>query len=372
MVEGKITDKFEDIVEDEDISVIVEVMGGEEPALTYIREALKRGKNVVTANKEIISKYGKELLKISSANNVNLLFEASVGGGIPIIRPMKQCLSANEIVKIMGILNGTTNYILTQMTEKGESFKDALKEAQIEGYAESDPTDDIKGFDAARKTAILSSIGFNTRITPDQIYTEGIENINPVDIEYAREMGGVLKLIATCKKHEDNVEVSVTPVLLKNDHPLASVMGTFNAIMVEGNAVGRVMFYGLGAGKMPTASAVVADIMEAIKNKNGTKVHCTCYNHLNVMDPGLAMSSFYLRLRVLDKPGVLSKISGAFGENQISLSKVFQKNTMNGTAEIVMVTYDVPFKNLQEALSEIKAYKQVVEISSVIRVEGES
>ena len=372
LVKGKITNKFEDILKDEDISIVVEVMGGEEPAHTYIREALSRRKHVITANKEVISKHGKELLELSAEKDVNLLFEASVGGGIPIIRPMKQCLSANEIKKIMGILNGTTNYILSQMTEKGKSFSDALKEAQLEGYAESDPTNDVKGFDAARKLAILSSIAFNTRITPEQVYTEGIDSISPMDIQYAREMGQVIKLIAIGKRLENNVEVSVTPVLLREDHPLASVAGTFNAIMVEGDAVGPVMFYGLGAGKMPTASAVVADIMEAIKNKNGSKLHCTCYNHLNVMDAGAATTSFYLRLRDFDKPGVLSKIAGAFGENQISLSKVFQKNTMNGTAEIVMVTYDVPFKNLQEALSEIKAYKQVVEISTVIRVEGEA
>ena len=242
----------------------------------------------------------------------------------------------------------------------------------MEGYAESDPTADVKGFDAARKIAILSSIGFNTRITPDQVYTEGIDGISPVDIEYAREMGAVIKLVALGKKHGSSVEVYVTPMLLNKAHPLASVGGTFNAIMVEGNAVGPVMFYGLGAGKMPTASAVVADIMEAVKSKNGSKEHCTCFNHFDVMDPGLSTAGFYLRLRVVDKPGVLSKIAGAFGENQISLSKVFQKNTINGNAEIVMVTYDVPFRNLQEALDEIKAYKQVVEISSVIRVEGES
>ncbi|HHY43014.1 MAG TPA: homoserine dehydrogenase [Thermoanaerobacterales bacterium] len=371
LVEGKITDRFEDIIEDEEISVIVEVMGGEEPALTYIREALNRGKHVVTANKEVISKHGKELLELSAKNDVNLLFEASVGGGIPIIRPMKRCLSANQITKIMGILNGTTNYILSQMTEHGKSFDEALKEAQLAGYAESDPTDDIKGFDAARKIAILSSIAFNTRITADQVYTEGIDSVSQADIQYAKEMGQVIKLIAMGKKHENSVEVAVTPILLPEDHPLASVGGPFNAIMVEGNAVGPVMFYGLGAGKMPTASAVVADIMEAIKNNNGGKLNCTCYYDFDIMDPGEACSSFYIRLRVVDKPGVLAKIAGAFGENEISMAKVFQKNTINGTAEIVIVTYDVPFRNIQDALSEIKAYKQVVEVSTVIRVEEE-
>jgi homoserine dehydrogenase len=372
IAEGKITDNPGDILEDSDISIVVELMGGEEPALTYIRQALASGKHVVTANKEVISKHGKELLDLAQKEGVNLFFEASVGGGIPIIRPMKQCLAANEIIKIMGILNGTTNYILTQMTEKNKSFGEALLEAQKEGYAESDPTADIKGSDAARKLAILSSIAFNTRITPDQVYTEGIDSVNLVDINYARELGYRVKLVAMGKRHSDEVEVLVAPMLLRERHPLAGVSGVFNAILVEGNAVGRVMFYGQGAGKMPTASAVVADIIDAVRSKNGNKIYCTCYDELNVMNPGLSTARFYLRLRVMDKPGVLSKISGAMGENQISLSQVFQKNTQNGTAEIVMVTYEVPFENLQNALDEIKAYRQVEEISSVIRVEGES
>lgn len=372
LVEGKVTDNFNEIVEDEDIMIVVELMGGEEPALTYIKQALISGKHVVTANKEIISKHGKELFNLAEEHDVNLLFEASVAGGIPIIRPMKNCLAANKIEKIMGILNGTTNYILTQMTDENKSFDVALDEAKIEGYAESDPTDDIKGFDAARKIAILSSIAFNTRITSDKVYTEGIDKLDLLDIEYAKELGYLIKLVAMAKKHEDKVEVSVVPILLNKEHPLCGVNGPFNAIVLEGNAVGRVMFYGQGAGKMPTASAVVADIMAAVRSDNGNKLYCTCYNELDVMDPGLSRTQFYIRLRVKDRPGVLSKISGAMAENEISLSKVFQKHTMNGTAEIVMVTYEVPFKNLQEALEEIQAYKQIEEIASVIRVEEES
>ncbi|WP_213951135.1 MULTISPECIES: homoserine dehydrogenase [Tepidanaerobacter] len=370
-LKDKITYSFDDILDDEDISVIVEVMGGEEPALTYIRKALNKGKHVVTANKEVISKHGNELLKIAAEKNVNLLFEASVGGGIPIIMPLKQCLAANDIFKVMGILNGTTNYILTQMTEQNKDFDEALKEAQAAGYAESDPTNDIKGFDAARKLAILSSIAFNTRVIPEQVYTEGIDTVTHSDVIYADELGAVIKLVAIGKKNEGSIEVAVTPVLLKKDHPLASVSGTFNAIMVEGDAVGPVMFYGLGAGKMPTASAVVSDIMEAVRNKNGNKIYCTCYDSLKVLTPGETVSGFYLRLKAVDKPGVLSKIAGAFGENQISLSKVFQKNTINGTAEIVVVTYSVPFKNFQKALAEINKYEQIVEIATAIRVEGE-
>jgi homoserine dehydrogenase len=369
--EGKITDKIEDILEDSDISIVVEVMGGEEPAFTYIRRALTLGKHVVTANKEVISKHGRELLDLAQSKNVNLFFEASVGGGIPIIRPLKQCLAANEIVKVMGILNGTTNYILCQMAEKNKSFKEALKEAQEEGYAESDPTADIKGMDAARKLAILSSIAFNTRITPDQVYTQGIDGIDLVDLEYARELGYKIKLVAAGKRHKSGIEVCVTPVLLNQRHPLAGVGGVFNAILVEGNAVGRVMFYGQGAGKMPTASAVVADIMDVVRNKNSGKMYCTCYNEDKILDPGMATARFYIRLRADDKPGVLSKISGALGDNQISLWKVFQKNTVNGTAEIVMLTYDVPFRNLIIALDRVKSFQQVKEIASVIRVEEE-
>ncbi len=369
LADGKLAYQFEEILMDDDISIIVELMGGEEPALTYIRESLRAGKHVVTANKEVISKHGKELLDLAAQQKVNLLFEASVGGGIPIIQPMKLSLASNEVTKIMGILNGTTNYILTQMSEREKNFADALKEAQAEGFAESDPTADIKGFDAARKISILSSIAFNSRITPDQVYTEGIDVVDLVDVKYARELGYVIKLMAVGMMHEGGIEVAVTPMMLEKDHPLALVKDAYNAILVEGNAVGRVMFYGQGAGKMPTASAVVADIMEAVRNKNGSKVYCTCYNNTKVIDPGLASARFYLRLKVKDMPGVLSKISGVLGENQISLSKVFQKNTINGTAEVILVTYDVPFKNLNEALNEIKAYKHVEEISSVIRVE---
>lgn len=250
LVDGKLVYNFEEILRDDDISVIVELMGGEEPALTYVRESLKAGKHVVTANKEVISKHGKELLDLAARQKVSLLFEASVGGGIPIIQPMKLSLSANRVTKIMGILNGTTNYILTQMTELGKDFSDALKEAQVEGFAESDPTADIKGFDAARKISILSSIGFNTRITPDQVYTEGIDKVDIADVKYAGELGYIIKLIAIGVMHKNEIEVAVTPMMLGKEHPLSLVKGVFNAILVEGNAVGRVMFYGQGAGKM--------------------------------------------------------------------------------------------------------------------------
>ncbi|TYP54912.1 homoserine dehydrogenase [Thermosediminibacter litoriperuensis] len=369
LARGKITARAEDILEDEEIKIVVELMGGEEPALSFIMRALENKKHVVTANKEVISKYGGQLLEMAGRVGVNLLFEASVGGGIPIIRPMKQCLAANNIYKISAILNGTTNYILTQMEETNKDFEEALREAQIHGYAESDPSADIKGLDAARKLAILSSIAFNTRVTPDKIYTQGIDGIELSDIKYARELGYTIKLVATGRRLGRSVELLVSPVMLRYDHPLSSVRDVFNAVLLEGDAVGRVMFYGRGAGKMPTASAVIADIMDAVRNDSGGRMYCTCYNELDVLDRGAAVSRFYIRLKAQDRPGVLAEISGALGKNNISLSMVIQKDVKNRVAEIVLVTYEVPLKDLERALDEIKEYDQVVEIANVIRVE---
>lgn len=367
----KITFDVSEIFEDEEITIVVELIGGEEPAYTYIKKALSSGKHVVTANKEVIATHGKELFDLALENNVNLFFEASVGGGIPIIRPMKYCLAANNIKNVMGILNGTTNYILTQMTEKGAHFDEVLKEAQRKGYAESDPTADVRGYDAARKLAILSSIAFNTRIIPKNISVEGIEKINVKDIKYAQEMGCVIKLIAQGRKREEGVELFVAPVFLKKTHPLAGVNDAYNAIFLEGDAIGKVMFYGQGAGMMPTASAVVADIMDVTRNKNINKTYCTCYNHLNIVEPGNFKASFYIRLKVKDMPGVLSKISGILGSKDISLSKVLQKNAKDDIAEVVLITYDVLLKNVKKAIKEIKDLDVVREVSNVIRVEGE-
>ncbi|KXG78028.1 Homoserine dehydrogenase [Fervidicola ferrireducens] len=367
--EGKLTLSADDILEDAEIDVVVELMGGEEPAKSYIKKALQNKKHVVTANKEVISKHGKELFELAEKSGVSLLFEASVGGGIPIIRPMKQCLAANRILKISGILNGTTNYILTQMQEKERNFEEALREAQRLGYAESDPSDDIKGFDAARKLAIISSIAFNTRITPDKVYVEGIERIELEDIKYAGELGYIIKLVASARKvGEREIEAIVAPVMLKQNHPLSAVRDVYNAILVEGDAVGKVMFFGQGAGKMPTASAVVADIMDAAR-EGRRRIYCTCYDELKVIDVGSSTSRFYIRLKAKDKPGVLSKISGAFGRNDISLHMVIQKDVKGDVAEIVMVTHQVPFRNLQKALDEIKDLQDVENVANVVRVE---
>ncbi|ADH61850.1 homoserine dehydrogenase [Thermoanaerobacter mathranii subsp. mathranii str. A3] len=366
--EGKITFDANDILEDEEIDVVVEVMGKEHPALEYIIKALKKGKHVVTANKEVIAVHGKELIKLATENKVNLLYEASVGGGIPIIRPLKQCLAANKIYEIKGILNGTTNYILTEMKEKGLDFEEALKEAQQKGYAEADPTDDVEGFDAARKLAILCTLAFNKFILPEKIYTKGIKSISKSDIKYAEELGYHVKLIAYAKIDEnERLEAWVHPVMIKKDNPLSSVNGVFNAILVDGNAVGEVMFYGQGAGMMPTASAVVADIMD-VKNHIVIQNGCEDADLLPVVDTA---SKYYIRLIAIDKPGVMSKITGILGDKGISLLSVVQKGVLKDTAEIVLITHIANTGKVFEALDEIQNMKEVESIESVIRVEEE-
>lgn len=368
LAEGKITFDANDILEDEEIDVVVEVMGKEHPALEYIIKALKKGKHVVTANKEVIAVHGKELIKLATENKVSLLYEASVGGGIPIIRPLKQCLAANKIYEIKGILNGTTNYILTEMKEKGLDFEEALKEAQQKGYAEADPTDDVEGFDAARKLAILCTLAFNKFILPEKIYTKGIKSISKSDIKYAEELGYHVKLIAYAKIDEnERLEAWVHPVMIKKDNPLSSVNGVFNAILVDGNAVGEVMFYGQGAGMMPTASAVVADIMD-VKNHIVIQNGCEDGDLLPIVD---TVSKYYIRLIAFDKPGVMSKITGILGDKGISLLSVVQKGVLGDTAEIVLITHIANTGKVFEALEEIQNLKEVECIESVIRVEGE-
>lgn len=368
LVEGKLTDDAMQILEDGDISIVVELMGGENPAFDYIKEALNRGKHVVTANKEVIAKHGQELLSLAKDKNVNLLFEASVAGGIPILRPMKQCLAANEVIKVMGILNGTTNYILTQMAEKGESFYTALKEAQAQGFAEADPTDDVKGYDAARKLAILSSIAFNTRITPDKVYTQGIDTLKSVDIDFAKENGYVIKLIGVGKRSGDEVEVSVAPLLLKASHMLASVKDAFNAVMVEGNAVGPLMFYGKGAGMMPTASAVAADIMDVIKHMDRCKNLCTCYDHLSIANAKSAQSNFYVRLEAPKEEDVSAMIKNAFGERQISLVSITSKKDEGERNQVTMIVSQVALNRLEDAIQQLQR-DAAVSVANILRME---
>jgi homoserine dehydrogenase len=370
--EGVLTDNPDEVLRDETIDIVVEVMGGIGLAREYALTALQSGKSLVTANKDMMAVYGEELFKAADENRCDLLFEASVAGGIPIIKVLKQSLAANRIEQVMGIVNGTTNYMLTKMTQDGSEFQDVLDEAQAKGYAEADPTNDVEGFDAARKIAILASIAFNTRIALKQVYVEGITRITAEDIKYACELGYVVKLLGIAKDTPSGVEVRVHPVLLPESHPLAAVNDVFNAVFVKGDAVGETMFYGRGAGELPTASAVTADVIDAARNivhQVQGIIGCTCFDEKTVKPMGEVRTRNYLRLRVVDEPGVLAQIAYLFGENQVSLATVLQKETVEGKAELVLVTHEVAEQNLMQALEGFRKLAVVEEVCNVIRVE---
>lgn len=373
--DGILTTSPEDIINNDDIDIVVEVMGGTGKAREYVLAALRQGKSVVTANKDMIAQHGQELFQAAEEHGADLLFEASVAGGIPIIKILKESLAANRVQQVMGIVNGTTNYMLTRMSFEGSDFEDVLAEAKAKGYAEADPTNDIEGYDAARKIAILACIAFNSRVALDQVYVEGITRISAEDIRYAREFGYVIKLLGIAKDTPDGIEVRVHPALLPMDHPLAGVNDVFNAVYVKGDAVGETMFYGRGAGKLPTASAVAGDIMDAARNIiHGVQgiVGCTCFEERPVKSMDEVCSRNYLRFKVIDQPGVLAQIALVFGKNQVSLASVIQKETVEGKAELVLITHEVAEKNLRRALEEIKQLQVVEEVHNVIRVEEEN
>ena len=368
--ENLLTDNWKEIVEDEEIQIIVEVIGGIEPARTMILEALRAGKNVVSANKDLIAEQGRELLDTAVEYGKDLLFEAAVAGGIPIIRPLKQCLAANEISDILGIVNGTTNYILTKMFEEGMEFEDALRQAQELGYAEADPTADVEGLDAGRKVAIMASIGFHSRVVFSDVYTEGITKITAADIAYAKEFDSVIKLLAVARNTEDGIEAGVYPMMLPKDHPLSSVRESFNAVFIHGDAVDDAMFYGRGAGEMPTASAVVGDIIDVARDLAYDctgRISCTCYRQIPVKDFGEVENKFFLRMQVKNQPGVLAKIAQVFGEHMVSIARVVQKNAVADSAELVVVTDRVKEKHMKEALEKLGKMESIFEVSSVIR-----
>jgi len=362
----------EKIFNDPEIAIVVEVIGGVGIAREFILQALSRGKSVVTANKDLLALHGKELFDAARTHGTDLFFEASVGGGIPIIRPLKECLAGNRIRQVMGIVNGTTNYILTKMSREGRDFAEVLREAQSLGYAENDPTADVEGDDAARKMAILASIAFGTRVTYPDVYREGISRLTVQDINYAQDLGYTVKLLGIAREDDKGVEVRVHPVFLPLGHPLASVNDVFNAIFVEGDAVGEVMFYGRGAGAMPTASAIVGDIMEAARNlqhQDRGRISCTCFYEKPLKPMGSIVSKYYLRLIVADRPGVLAAIAGIFGEREVSLASVIQERTIEDRAELVLITHRVREQNLQDALKALASLPVVKEISGVVRVE---
>ncbi len=367
----KLTDVWEDVIGDDSIDIVVEVMGGIEPARTYIKAALEKGKHVVTANKDLMAMHGHELLELAGEHHCDLLFEAAVAGGIPIIRPLKQCLAGNHITEIMGIINGTTNFILTKMKEDGMDFGEALQLATDLGYAEADPTADIEGYDAGRKLAIMASIAFHTPVTFDDVFTEGITKITAKDMRYAKEMGCSIKLLGIAKNTETGIEVKVHPTMIPENHPLAAVNDSFNAVFVHADAVDDAMFYGRGAGALPTGSAVVGDIMDVARNMlfhcNG-RIGCSCYKNLPIKRIGDTTSRYYIRMRLEDRAGTLAAMAGVFAENDASIAILLQKETIENDAEIVVVTHDVAEKKFMDAIKKFSSMEMVKEISSIIRV----
>lgn len=371
-----LTDDWQEIISDPSIQIIVEVMGGIEPARSYILAALDAGKHVVTANKDLMASDGKEIMDAASHSHCDLLFEAAVAGGIPIIRPLKQCLAGNHITEVMGIINGTTNFILSKMAQEGMEFSEALAQATELGYAEADPTADIEGYDAGRKIAIMASIAFNSRVTFNDVYTEGISKISAKDIRYAKDLGCTIKLLGVARNTPEGIEARVHPMLIPSSHPLASVSDAFNAVFVHGDAVDDTMFYGRGAGELPTASAVMGDIIDVARNIqfhcNG-RISCTCYKNLPIKTIDQIQSSYFLRLQVDDRPGVLAGIASVFGNNNVSINRLVQNpytdpSVPAGTAEVVVITHNVTEKDFKHALTTLEKSSYIHEISTVIRV----
>ena len=366
-----LTDNWKDIIEDKDIEIVIELMGGTTPAKQYILEALEAGKQVVTANKDLLAEHGEEVMGMADKMHADLQFEAAVAGAIPIIRPLKQSMAGNNITEIIGIVNGTTNYILTKMTESGMNYKDALAKATELGYAEADPTADVEGYDAGRKMAIMSSIAFNSRVTFNQVYTEGITKITAEDIKYSKEFGYVIKLLGLARNTPDGIEVKVHPMLIDENHPLATVRDSFNAVFVHGEASDDTMFMGRGAGQMPTASAVMGDIIDVCRNiVHGScgKIGCSCYKELPIKDISETKSKFFLRIEALDKQGVLANIASVLGNNDVSIAQVVQKSRKDGVAELVIITDVVAEKNFNDAMTVFNGLSVVKEIAGVIRV----
>ena len=362
------------VIEDPEIQIVVETIGGTDPARDYVLKALSSGKSVVTSNKELIARHGKELFDVAAERHLDLMFEGSVGGGIPIVRPLKSCLAGNRIGRLMGIVNGTTNFILTRMAEEGAEFDDALKEAQRLGYAERDPSSDVEGYDAAFKLAILASIAFETRVHVEDVYREGIAGVAARDMQYARQLGYTIKLLAIGAEVDGALEMRVHPTLLPTGHPLAAVTGPFNAIFVSGSSVGEVMFYGQGAGAMPTGSAIVGDIIDVARNIQfgcTGRVACTCFEDKRVKPMDEISARHYLRIQVADRPGVLAAIAKVFGEEGVSLASVLQMGASGETAEIVWLTYPAEEGQMRQSLARIEKLEEVDEISSWIRAEAE-
>lgn len=363
-----LTDSAEEVVTDPEIDIVVETIGGFEPARSLIVRALEKGKHVVTANKEVVAKAGYEILNLARKNKVHFLFEASVASAIPIIGVLSRSLTSYPLKEMAGILNGTTNYILTKMSEENRDYEDALKEAQEKGFAEVDPDKDINGFDSLNKIFILSAVAFKAKINPNNIYYEGIKNISKTDIEYARELGYKIKLLALAKNGGKELDIRVHPALIREGHDLASIGGAYNAILVHGEGFGDLIFSGLGAGALPAGSMIVSDIVEIVKDYDNYNSKFKYFEEKKVKDFKQTHSSYYLRIRVKDRPGVLAEIAGSFAKNKVSFASVIQKGEPGEIVDIVFLTHKAKEGNAQEALKEVARLECVEKICNVIRV----
>ena len=373
-VQDIFTQDYKDVIKDPAVDIVVELIGGTTVAKDVVLGALSAGKHVVSANKALMATSGKEIMELAANQGKEIAFEASVGGGIPIIEPLKHSLISNEISAVMGIVNGTTNYMLTRMAEDGLAYEQALKEAQERGFAEADPTADVDGLDAAAKIAILASIAFNSRVTMDDVYAEGIRNISPVDLEAARDMGYCVKLLALAHRTPEGIDVRVHPTMLPKNHPLASVNGVYNAIYVTGDAVGETMFFGEGAGAGPAASAVMGDVLEVsrhIAQKIEPIVGCTCTDKLDIVPIENLKTKYYIRFSVTDRSGVLAAMTSVFAKHDVSVYSVVQRGKKTGdSVDLAYVTHTASEARVREALAEIAALDNVQRATpSLIRVE---
>jgi len=368
-----------EVIEDPNIDIVLELIGGYEPAREFILTAISRGKHVVTANKALLAVHGAEIYEAARRAGVSLGYEASVGGGIPVIKALKEALAANRILSIYGIINGTSNYILTKMTEEERSFPDVLAEAQRAGYAEADPTFDVGGIDTAHKLAILVNLAFGAHVDLKNIYTEGITSISPLDIDFGKVLGYKLKLLAIAKMHEGgHAEARVHPTMVPDDYPIAKVAGVYNAIQIVGNACDDIMLYGRGAGSLPTGSAVVADVMDIARQiliEPSRKLpgdDGTARSGVKIQPMDSIVSLYYFRFMALDQPGVLAQISGILGRHRISIAQMIQRGRkQGGSVPLVIMTHKALERDIQTALVEIKALSCVTEDPILIRVEGE-
>ena len=366
-----LTDSFEDIIQDQEVEIVIELIGGIEPARTYIEASLRAGKHVITANKDLIASDHGKLMDLAKENRCDLMFEAAVAGAIPVITPLKQSLAANHLTEVMGIVNGTTNFILTKMSQEGMEFQEALALATKLGYAEADPTADVEGLDAGRKVAIMASIAFNSRVAFEDVTTEGITKITANDIRYAKEMGCCIKLIGRAHSDGNCIEAYVAPMLIPQNHPLAAVNDSYNAVFVRGDAVEDAMFQGRGAGELPTASAVVGDVFDVARNiVHGCcgRISCTCYKHLPIALMDDVCSKYFLRIEVEDKIGVLAEIASVFANHKVSVEQMIQKQKIGDSTEIVVITDMVREGNFKKAVACIAKRYAVRGIKSSIRV----